>query len=158
MKKSRGLIKKDLIIIIAGIILLVIIFLLSYLLPKESKEDKAIKEVKIILNDSNYSIGDKIKLNIENNLDDSVCFSSCYPYYYIAKNNGKWKDYRYQECKKENLAYSCISSNEKKAFEIDVPQVNAGEHRIVLPACIGCVLNDLFIENNRFYSDIFKIK
>ena len=151
MNKSTGFIKEDLIIITAGVVLLIIIFLVSYIFPKEKEG------VAIILDNSNYSVGDKMKLKIENNSDSSICFSSCYPYY-IEKMDGEWKKYNYQECQKENLVYSCIASNNKKAFEIDVPKINKGEHRIALPACMNCVLNDLFIENNIFYSDIFKIK
>ncbi|MBU2545397.1 hypothetical protein KKC65_03030 [Patescibacteria group bacterium] len=143
--------KKDFLIIIAGLIILVIIVTLSFLIPRN------VEGVKVNTDGSDYSVGDKLRIKIENNLEEKICFSSCYPYYF-EKNEGAWNNYRYKECPEEDIIYDCVDSNKVKAFELEIPTVKTGIHRIALPACIGCSADDLFNENNRFYSNDFNVK
>jgi len=146
--------KKDFLIIIAGLIILVIIIALSFLIPKKAEQ---VENVKINTDNGDYSVGDKLRIRIENNLEEKICFSSCYPYYF-EKNEGAWNNYRYKECSEEDIVDECVDPSEVKAFELEIPTVKTGIHRIALPACIGCNANDLFNENNRFYSNDFIIK
>lgn len=145
--------KKDFLLIIAGFIILSIIITLSFVIPRNAK----IEGVKINTDNSDYSVGDKLRIRIENNLEEKICFSSCYPYYF-EKNEGAWNNYRYKECSKEDIISECIDSKDIKAFELEIPAVKTGIHRIALPACIGCNFDNPFNENNRFYSNDFMIK
>ena len=52
----------------------------------------------------------------------------------------------------------CNGKKDVKAFELEIPTIKTGIHRIALPACIGCSVNNSFNENNRFYSNDFIIK
>ena len=145
--------QKDFLIIIAGLIILGIIITFSFLIPRNVKTEN----VKINTDNNDYSVGDKLRIRIENNLEEKICFSSCYPYYF-EKNEGAWNNYRYKECPQEDIISDCVDPKDVKAFELEIPIIKTGIHRIALPACIGCSANDLFNENNRFYSNDFIIK
>jgi len=143
--------KKDFLIIIIGIIILVIIILLSFLIPRGADS------INVVTDNGVYSTGDNLKIKIENNSEDKICFSSCYPYYF-EKKEGAWNNYRYSECPEEDKIEKCVESRNVKAFELEIPSVKKGVHRIALPACIGCDLNESFSENGRFYSNEFLVK
>ena len=145
--------KEDFLLIIAGLVILGIIVTLSFLVPRNIEEGN----VRINTDSGDYSIGDKLRIRIENNLEEKICFSSCYPYYF-EKNEGAWNNYRYKECFEEDVVNNCVDSDSVKAFELEIPLVKTGVHRIALPACMGCGISDLFNENNRFYSNDFIIK
>lgn len=145
--------KSDFLIIIAGLIILSIIITLSFIVPRNTETGS----VKINTDNGDYSIGDKLRIKIENNLEEKICFSSCYPYYF-EKNEGSWNNYRYEECFEEDIINDCVDPDDIKAFELEIPTIKTGIHRIALPACIGCGFKDLFNENNRFYSNDFIIK
>lgn len=144
--------KKDFLIIVASLVILGIIIALSFLVPRNTEAEG----VKINTDNSDYSIGDKLRVRIENNLEEKICFSSCYPYYF-EKNEGAWNNYRYKDCLEEDVINNCVEPDSIKAFELEIPAVKTGIHRIALPACIGCSINDLFSENSRFYSNDFII-
>jgi len=148
---SNGVNKKDFLIIIAGIIILIIIVILSFLVPREAGS------ISVITDNDIYSAGDNLKIKIENNSGNKICFSSCYPYYF-EKKEGAWNNYRYSECSKEDKIEKCVEPENIKAFELEISLVKKGVHRIALPACIGCNLNELFDENGRFYSNEFLVR
>lgn len=143
--------KEDVLIIVTGIIILIVIIALSFFIPEEAKG------VKVITDDNSYSAGEDLKIKIDNDSNDKICFSSCYPYYF-EKKVGDWTGYKYQECPKENIVEECIDPKNVKAFAIKIPFIGKGIHRIVLPACVGCVWNSLFNEEERFYSNEFIIE
>lgn len=144
--------KKDILIILAGLILLGLIILAVFLIPSDVPE-----EVNIITDAKEYKAGDVLKVKIENNLKENVCFSSCYPYN-IEKRNGEWDSYRYEDCLDSDLNENCIGSREVKAFELVVPFIEIGFHRLGISACIGCNANEVFEEGQRLYSNDFLIK
>jgi len=144
--------KKDILIILTGLIALGLIILAVLLIPPKVPE-----EVNIITNAGEYGIGDVLKVKIENNLKESICFSSCYPYN-IEKKNGEWNSYQYEDCLDSNLNESCIDSRQVKAFELVVPSINTGFHRLGISACIGCNANEVFKQGQKFYSNDFLIK
>ena len=143
--------KKDILIISAVLIVLVLIALVILLIPNVPEE------VNITTDIGEYSVGDILKVKIENNLKERVCFSSCYPYN-IEKKNGGWSSYHYEDCLDSDLNESCVDSREVKAFELVVPFIGAGFHRLGISACIGCNANEVFEEGQRFYSNDFLIK
>lgn len=143
--------KKDLLIIIVGIIILIIIILLSFLIPEKAES------VSVVTDNGVYSTGDNLKIKIENNSKDEICFSSCYPYYFEKKESA-WNNYRYSECPEEDKIEKCVEPRDVKAFELEIPSVKEGVHRIALPACVGCKMNEAFNENGRFYSNEFLVK
>ena len=144
-------------IIIAGVIgILIIIVLIT--LPRLPKEQLA--KVNIITEKVEYEIGNIIKINVENKLDKSICFSSCYPYY-LEKKNEEWEVYSYANCSDTNSVGSCIEPGEISGREIGIPQteiVKAGLHRLAVPVCVGCNAQDEFREDQWFYSNEFSIK
>jgi hypothetical protein len=145
---------KKWLIITLVLIVVIIVMVLSYIYyrPELEKENGTI----IVIEKESYKIGDALKIKIANNSDKEICFSSCYPYYF-EKKDGSWNSYNYQNCPEDNLAKPCLKPNQEKAFEISIPQVEKGVHRLSLPACLECSLDSGFKENERLYSGDFII-
>lgn len=114
-------------------------------------------KVEITTDKTEYSKGEILLLTIENNLKEDLCFSSCYPYYLEIKNED-WKSYDYGICDKADIVEKCINSGSFKTFEIDLLSVEKGSHRITIPGCIDCNVNNQFGEDKRFYSNEFEVK
>jgi len=105
-----------------------------------------------------YQPGEKARVTVVNRLWNSeVCFSSCYPYFY-QKKNGVWREYLYRDCNFEDKIVKCVKPFQKKVFQTTVPSIVEGEYRISVPVCAGCNLGTVFREENRFYSEIFRVK
>ncbi len=143
--------KENFLIIVVGVSVLIIIILLAIFLPRN------VESISIITDKINYSSGDSLKIKIENNSLKDICFSSCYPYYFEKKGD-QWKDYKYQECSKQDIIETCINPGKVKAFEMEVPSLEEGSHRIVLPICTDCQTGRNFQENKRYYSNEIIIK
>jgi len=115
------------------------------------------KEVKITTDKKDYKIEDTLKMNIENNMDEKICFSSCYPYHIENKNGREWKVISYSACPTDNLVEKCVNSKENKAFESVLPSLKEGGYRLAVPVCTGCNSGESFEENQWFYSNEFVI-
>ena len=118
------------------------------------------KGVALLTYKTDYSQGENPKIKIENKSTEKICFSSCYPYY-LEKNNGGYKSYQYGNCPQElDQAQDCIEPGQVKAFELllDEMHTDKGPHRIAIPACVGCVLQEKFRQDKFFYSNEFLIK
>lgn len=148
MKKGKLFLK-----IAGGIIILAIIIIVGFY--SSQREDKA-EEVNVITEKTEYQVGESLKVKIENNLKAGICLSSCYPYY-LEKRDGNWDSYHYQNCPNSNTVEKCINSRETKAFEIIIPPVKTGLHRLALPACLSCNLQEKFREEKWLYSNDFVI-
>jgi len=140
------------ILVIMVILVLVAIVLVIIGGPSESKE------VKISIDKEDYKIEDALKVNIENNLDEKICFSSCYPYYIEEKDGEEWKSIPYSSCTADNLVEKCINSKETKTFESILPSIEAGVYRLAISVCTQCNIGETFKEEQWFYSDEFIIK
>ena len=145
--------KKDFLLILAGLIALIGIILIFTLTSEKTSE-----KLNVVIDKAEYKIGESLKIKIENNLEKNVCFSSCYPYYWEKKENIGWEDYRYVDCPNSDLATYCVGPEEIKAFEIAIPSVELGLHRIAISACLECQFQEKFQEEQRFYSSDFIIK
>jgi len=115
------------------------------------------QRVEILTDKKEYENGTTLKIKIRNLSLKNICFSSCYPYY-LEKKEGSWKPYNYQECIEPDLAEKCMKPGETKAFEISLPKVKKGIHRVAIPCCENCKMNSEFKETKRFYSNEFEIK
>lgn len=147
--------RKVLILIILIVILIVLIIGgLTWKGYKIKKEETTITTYK-----TEYLEGENPRVKIENNLREKICFSSCYPYY-LESNNGGFKSYKYGNCSRDNVVETCIEPGQIKTFELilDKTKTEKGIHRIAVPACIGCALQDNFREDKFFYSNEFIIK
>ncbi|GAI12085.1 unnamed protein product, partial [marine sediment metagenome] len=51
----------------------------------------------------------------------------------------------------------CIDSRQVKAFELTAPSIEEGLHRLIISTCIGCNLEEVFREDQKFYSNEFII-
>jgi len=114
-------------------------------------------EISIITDKAEYESGGILKVKIKNNFPKQICFSSCYPYLLESKNE-EWESYKYVECQKFDGNGHCLKAGDLKAFELTLPEVSEGLHRLAIPVCIGCKSEDTFKEDMRFYSNEFKIK
>jgi len=144
--------KKNFLIIGAGLIALAVIILVAVLTSSKVPE-----EVNVITEKTEYKTGDVIKVKIENNLKENICFSSCYPYY-LEKKDGEWKSYNYMDCPNSDLVKDCIDSRQVKAFELTAFSLKEGLHRLAISVCIGCNLEEVFREDQKFYSNEFIVK
>jgi hypothetical protein len=115
--------------------------------------------IKAVTEKKTYSTADELKVEIKNNTESKVCFSSCYPYLMQIKE-GTWNDYKYPSCDKENVAEVCIEPKNLKAFAISLSEtfVKPALHRLAIPACLGCVLGEQFRVDKILYSNEFEIK
>jgi len=115
-------------------------------------------EAKIILDQFNYSNGDKMEIQIENPFLDRICFSSCYPYYLQKKQGGVWHNYNYAGCPWENEVENCIEPKQAKAFQISLTRAISGLHRLSLPVCQDCIEKKQFKITDTFYSPEFNVR
>ena len=142
-------------LIIFIIVVLVVFALIGWMGWKGYQLEKG--EILIVTDKKEYITGSSLKVKIKNNFWENICFSSCYPYLLQHKNE-KWESYKYVECRKFNGNGHCISAKKEKAFELTLPPVPEGLHRLAIPICIGCKEKDPFKEDKRFYSNEFWIK
>ena len=150
--------KKDILIIASGIIILIAIIAIASFLPKSPKDNLAEGAlISIITDKDEYFSGETLKVKIENNSENKICFSSCYPYH-IQKKNGDWESYRYVDCPTENIADNCVNPKAVKAFELNLPKIADGTHRLAIEACLSCQLKELFKKEKNFFSNRFYIK
>ena len=113
--------------------------------------------ISIITDKTEYEAGSNLKVKIKNNFGEQICFSSCYPYLLESKNE-KWESYKYIECQKFNGNGHCIKAGDLKAFELTLPQVPEGLHRLAIPVCFDCKSEESFKEEQKFYSNEFWIR
>ena len=144
---------KDILLLAGGVIALFLIIAVSFLVsPKPSVE-----EAKIVTDKKEYKTSDALKVKIKNNLKASICFSSCFSYYFEKKDE-IWERYQYVDCLDKNLAEKCADSRQTKAFELNIPLIEKGIYRLAIPICVGCNFRDKFREDNWFYSNEFVVK
>lgn len=139
-------------ILIAVVVILIVVIVLIIGVGLKSQR------VKIETDKQEYADGDTLKVNIKNNLREKICFSSCYPYYFEQQNGEGWNGYSYSDCSTANLVEKCIKPRETKAFELVLPSLKEGIHRLAMPACIGCNVQETFREDRWFYSNGFTIR
>lgn len=146
---------KKLIFIISAVLAILVVIVLVGIYSFEMNKPG---EINVKTEKTAYQTGEALKVKIENNLRKNICFSSCYPYYF-EKKDGKWISYHYDSCPNSNLAENCLKPKQVKAFEIIIPSINEeGIHRLALPACLGCNLEEKFREDKWLYSNDFVIK
>lgn len=144
--------KKDILIILSGIALLVLIVLAVLFIEKKEPES-----ISILTDRQEYKAGESLRVRIDNKSKETICFSSCYPYY-IQKKGAGWESYRYVECPEEDLAEKCVEPKQVKAFELTLPAIEQGPHRLAISACLGCHFQENFKEEQKLYSNQFIVE
>lgn len=104
-----------------------------------------------------YQEDESLRLKIENDSEDSLCFSSIFPYFLERKENDKWTLYKYQPLIKKDLIVKCMLAGEVKAFET-VLFGTKGIHRIAIPFCANCQIGEEFKANKIYHSNEFIIR
>ena len=141
--------------VLAGILIILVLIVLMALLWKGQK-------VIIKTDKAEYDNASVMRVKIKNYSLDNICFSSCYPYYLEWKTGPlasiEWSAYPYESCSDRDLAEKCLGPLRTKSFEIDLPRVKQGVHRISVPVCQNQGLGSEFKETGRFYSNEFEIK
>ncbi len=135
------------------VILVVVLIVLTEAIDLNSKASVA----EVITEKKEYEPGDSLRVKIRNVSDQEICFSDCYPYYIEAEKEG-WKSYDYQPCSKDNSVDSCVAPGEIKAFQLSLPKLEGGLHRLAIPACMNCQNKEFFEDEYWFYSNQFEIK
>lgn len=136
---------------------ILIILIGAGLIWQEKKYSREVSSVSIKTDKTAYQIGNILRLAIINNLEKNICFSSCYPYL-LERKYADWTSYAYQQCLESDINQFCLAASQSKFFEINLPNVDQGSHRLAIPVCISCRDNDSFKEDNRFYSNEFIIQ
>ena len=103
-----------------------------------------------------YNSGSALKVTIQNNSKKDVCFSSCYPYY-LERKNSNFESYSYSVCQLPDSNQVCVEPRHSKFFETTLPPLETGIHRMAIPACVGCKIQESFKEDKKFYSNEFMI-
>lgn len=119
--------------------------------------DVGASKLSISTDKTEYNSDGVLKVAVRNNSRRNICFSSCYPYY-LEKKNSNFEPYSYNICQAPNLNQVCVGPNQTKFFETALPPVEAGLHRLAIPACVGCKVEESFKEDGKFYSNEFAIK
>jgi len=115
-------------------------------------------KISAITDKGEYKLNDNLKLMIKNGSTKKICFSSCYPYHLERKKDHQWENYKYVECYDFDSNGNCIEARKEKAFELAIPKVPTGSHRLAFPICIDCGSTEEFREDQRFYSNEFVIQ
>ena len=119
--------------------------------------DAGAQKLSVSTDKTEYNSDGVLKVAVQNNSRRNICFSSCYPYYF-EKKNSNFEPYSYRTCQAPNLNQVCVEPNQSKFFEIALPPVEAGLHRLAIPACVGCKIKNNFREDKKFYSNEFVVK
>lgn len=116
------------------------------------------QEVIIKVERDYYHNGGSLRLKLRNYSLKEICFSGCYPYFLETKRTETWQAYSYEECPFLNTAERCLKPLGTKFFEVALPEVEKGIHRLAIPVCLGCRSGGEFRESKRLYSAEFEIK
>jgi hypothetical protein len=135
---------------LVGLVIVLLILVLVWVVLKNQR-------IEITTDKTAYDNGGTLKAKIKNLSLRNVCFSSCYPYY-LERRNGEWEPYDYQNCPHPDLAEKCFGLLAEKSFEILLPKVKGGTHRIAVPVCVNCEAGGGFREEEEFYSNEFIIE
>jgi hypothetical protein len=120
---------------------------------------KTARTVEGVTDRNNYNLGDALAISIKNNLGQTVCFSSCYPYLLEKQNvGGGWDQYLYESCSQKDIAADCISADGVKKFRLSLAEADAGMNRLKLQVCVNCAPGREFKANSALYSNVFEVK
>jgi len=142
---------------IVAVLFILIVVLIVIVALTASKEASKAERAEVITDKKEYAVGDSLRVKIKNTLEEEICFSACYPYY-LERKDKDWKSYDYQSCSDEDTVDSCVEPEGVKAFELVLPQIEKGLHRLAIPACIGCKGKKNFKDEKWFYSNNFIVK
>ena len=138
------------------IILVLVVIVAGFFIQRGIRTERGL----IIETDKDsYNTGEDLKLTIRNEFATSVGFSLCYPY--LLERDGsdsQWDNYHYTDCQKFNGNGYNIIKFSSKSFELTLPNVPNGKHRLQIPACVGCREGDIFRADISFYSNEFQIE
>lgn len=138
-------------ILILGLIILAV----GFFLRSVSMESK----IEVLIQEEKYSPGEDLKIQITNNQEENICFSSCYPYYLERKiEKEEWERRSYGNCEEEDIAIKCISFKNLRAFELMLKNPERGVYRVSVPICINCREGEIFQEDKEIFSPFFEVK
>ena len=146
-------------VIILLILVIAIIILAIGGLVWQGEKVKQERVTTVLSYKTEYTKGENPKVKITNNSNEKVCFSSCYPYYLEKDNSGSFVSYQYGDCGSGDIATTCLEAGGVKAFELQLDKmpIEEGPHRIAIPACVGCALQQEFRKDKWLYSNEFII-
>lgn len=116
------------------------------------------RPVSVFTDKINYRVGEKLVVNMKNNLSKKTCFSSCFPFFMEARQGEGWKRIDYFPCSENDLAKNCLSSYTKKSFESQISEfLPKGSYRLAIPTCYRCSENKSFRVEKWLYSNQFSV-
>jgi hypothetical protein len=144
--------------IILWVLLIFLAIALSFLLRNWIIwKNYEIQNVAIYTDKPKYQEEETLRLKIENESKDTLCFSNFFPYFLERKEDDRWSLYRYQPLQNKDLIVKCMTAGEIKAFET-VLFGGKGIHRIAIPFCANCKVGMEFQANKIYHSNEFMIK
>jgi hypothetical protein len=144
--------------IILLILLIVLIFVLFWLVMKwVIWKNYEFQNVAIQTDREKYQKEETLRLKIDNESKDVLCFSNFFPYFLEKKEGEKWALYKYAPLQNQDLIVKCMAAGEIKAFET-VLFGREGVHRIAIPFCANCKIGTEFNANKVYHSNEFIIK
>ena len=117
------------------------------------------EQVTITTDKTEYEQGEIIKVTVENNLEEKICFETCTSYYFEKNIDTKWKKLLEEFCE-INLVEECINSGESKIFEgkesflMEKNEI----YRVAVPICFDCEGANSFQLHKTIFSNEFTIK
>ena len=114
-------------------------------------------KVLLLTDKTEYEQDGTLKIAIKNDSGENICFSSCYPYF-LEKKDGEFQSYPYSVCPEPNLNEPCVDPRQSKFFQINLPLLEAGIHRLAISVCLGCKIKEIFREDQKLYSNEFNVK
>lgn len=113
---------------------------------------------KVVMDKTEYRVGDPAEVTIKNDTERQVCFSSCYPYLVEKQAGDKWLKYSYGVCDKAQVAVNCIQAGKLKKFLLTLDEVGSGLHRLDIQICSGCDAGQNFEANLTVASNSFTVQ
>lgn len=154
VKSKSKKIFKNILLILAVVLTVVLFWLIRNWIIFKNYE---IQNVAIHTDKARYEESSALRLKIENNSQDILCFSHFFPYILEKKEDDRWTLYRYESLPSKDLIVKCMAAGEIKAFETILFGVN-GLHRVAIPFCANCKIGSEFKANKIYHSNEFIIK
>jgi hypothetical protein len=153
-KNKNGKIFKIILWVLLLFLMSVVFWLVRNLIILKNYETQ---NITINTDKTGYQEQEALRLKIENESNETLCFSNFFPYILERKEGGRWTLYKYAPLQNKDLIVKCMTAGEIKAFET-VLFGGKGIHRIAIPFCANCQVGKEFQANKTYHSNEFIIK
>jgi hypothetical protein len=150
--KNKKIFKTVLFVLLFILIFIFFLLIRNWIIWKKYE----VQNVAVYTDRARYQEEETLRLKINNESQDVLCFSNFFPYFLEKKEGEKWTLYRYVPLQNKDLIVKCMAAGEIKAFET-VLFGGKGIHRIAIPFCANCKIGNEFKANKIYHSNEFII-